>query len=521
MRMKESIRQVEAPLIRALRNPAVYDHDVDAVQVIETHISWLLLTGSYVYKIKKPVRLAFLNFTTLRQRRIFCEEELRLNQRLVPDLYLGVVPIGGSVDKPIIGSEPAFEYAVKLREFPAGARLDERLKAGEVPAEDLEILAKTIADFHGSLSSGSRFGDPLAITRAVMGNVKETEQLLHGSDRRENLAVLRDWICRECVTLERAIADRKAQGAIRECHGDLHLENLAYWGNRIVPFDALEFDPYLRWIDVMDETAFLVMDLMAHGRGSLAHEFLNRYLEITGDYAGLEIFKFYLVHRAIVRVKVAAIKGSQQTGLMDCTGALEDLYLRCARNLIQPARPHLLITHGLSGSGKTTVTNRLITMLPAIRCRSDLERKRLHGLAPHAKSGSNIGTGLYAQRASQATYATLRRYAALGLRAGLNVIVDAAFLGRVERESFMRLAVKEGARAAILDCRAPEAVLRQRIETRTAQNLDISEATTEVLVHQLATSEPFTADELEVVVPVETDGAIDYATLQQCINTPS
>jgi len=517
--MTESISEIDATLITALRDPAAYDHEVESIRVIETHISWVLLTGSYVYKIKKPVRLPFLDFSTLRQRKTFCEEELRLNQRLAPDLYLGIVPIGGSVEKPSLGNLPAIEYAVKLREFPAGARLDERLRNGDVPLTDIRDLAVTIASFHESLSSSQRFGNALAITRAVLGNLGETEQVLRGPERRNKLSTLRNWISGQCVRLERTIGDRSRQGAIRECHGDLHLENLAYWGDRIVPFDALEFDPQLRWIDVMDETAFLFLDLLAHDRSALAHEFLNRYLEITGDYAGLEVFKFYLIHRAVVRAKVAAIKGSQLAGSADCAGALVDSYLRCARRLTESVRPLLVLTHGLSGSGKTTVTNRLISLLPAIRCRSDLERKRLHGLAPRGKSSSPVRAGLYTESASQATYATLRQHAVRGLRAGLNVVVDAAFLGRADREGFIRMAATEGSPVVILDCRAPEHVLRERIDSRAAQNLDVSEATVEVLDYQLATREAFTPEELEAVVAVDTDQDIDYEALAQRIRT--
>jgi aminoglycoside phosphotransferase family enzyme len=171
-----------------------------------------------------------------------------------------------------------------------------------------------------------------------LSNVRETEQVLHGSKRSEDLAALRDWITRGCVKLERAFADRKLRGAICEGHGDLHLDNLVYWEDRIVPFDALEFDLSLRSVDVMEEAACLVMDLMAHDRADLAHEFLNRYLEVSGDYAGLEVFKFYLVHRAIIRAKVTAIKESQRTGSADGVAAQVDRYLRCACELMSGTR---------------------------------------------------------------------------------------------------------------------------------------------------------------------------------------
>jgi predicted kinase len=312
----------------------------------------------------------------------------------------------------------------------------------------------------------------------------------------------------ECVRLERVLAARKLRGYVRECHGDLHLENLAYWEGRIVPFDSLEFDPELRWIDVMDEAAFLVMDLFANDRRGLAHEFLNRYLEVTGDYSGLEVFRFYLIHRAIVRAKVAAIQGSKAPGSGSGVGRKVDRYLRCARETLQPATPLLLITHGFSGSGKTTVTDRLISQLPALRCRSDLERKRLHAVAPRAKSRSPVGGGLYTRSAGEATYAALRQYAALALGAGFDVIVDATFLRRAERESFIQLAAAKRSCVAIIDCRASERVLRERIESRLAANLDVSEATLDVLDYQLETEEPLGPDEVALTVGVDTSEEI-------------
>ena len=515
--LKELISEANDPLIRALCDPARHEQDVESVKVIETHISWVLLTGSVVYKIKKPVRLPFVDFSTLEQRRIFCEEELRLNRRLAPELYLDVVPIGGSIEEPMIGVRPAIEYAVRLREFPSGTLLDERLDARKVPIGDVRELAEKMANFHDSLLLSRCFGNSVAITRAMLSNLMETEHVLRSSGYPEGFASLRNWMTQACVNLKHTFAKRNNQGSIRECHGDLHLENLVYWDNRIIPFDALEFDPRLRWIDVMDETAFLVMDLMVRDRPDLAYGYLDRYLEVTGDYTGLEVFKLYLVHRALVRAKVISIKGSQrgQSNERNVPNEIVDRYLRFAHKLTQATSPLLLITHGLSGSGKTTVTDQLIGRLPAIRCRSDLERKRLHGLPAHAISCSGIGVGLYSRDKSQATYAILRLCAAHALRAGINVMVDAAFLKRTERESFARLAVRERARFAILDCDAPESVLRHRINTRGEQSIGVSEATVEVLDYQLATDESFSSEELKFVVPVDTRRVVDYDTLEQ------
>ena len=504
---------MEDALIRAFRDAAFYDHPTECIRLIETHISWVFLTGEYVYKLKKPVRLPFLDFSTLEQRRFFCNEELRLNRRLAPELYVDVVPIGGTADEPILGAQPAREYAVKLRQFADGARLDERLEATGIPTADIIRFAESIAKFHGSLPATREYGNAEAIVDVVMTNVDETRQVLDSPAHAEDIEALRAWLAQNCDELEQTLAARHASGAIRECHGDLHLENLAYWRDRIVAFDALEFEPAFRCIDVLDEVAFLVMDLEARGETGLAYEFLNRYLEVGGDYSGLPVFRLYLVHRALVRAKVAEIKLMQHPDEKVGISEVADRYFRCARESSRNRRSLLAITHGLSGSGKTTVTNELISRLPAIRCRSDLERKRLHGLAANEKSDSDVGGGLYALDSTQATYERLQNCAASALEAGLNVIADATFLRRADRDAFRHLAHETGAAFVLLDCQASEAHLRERIESRLAQDADASEATVEVLDSQLTTREPIGQDELTETVSIDTEKDIAFDAL--------
>ena len=258
---------------------------------------------------------------------------------------------------------------------------------------------------------------------------------------------------------------QRAAGAHRECHGDLHLQNLLWRDDKIVAFDALEFDRKLRDIDVISEIAFLAMDLHAHDRTDLAYELLNRYFEVSGDYGGIEVLPFYLVYRALVRAKVAAIKQAQSAA----DGHDAERYLKTATELASAKTPLLVITHGLSGSGKTTVTDELVSRLPAIRARSDLERKRLHGLSATARSGSGLGLGLYAAAASERTYAALAEIADRLLRNGQNALVDATFLRRAERLDFRQVAAANGARFAILDCTAPPDELRRRIRARARQ----------------------------------------------------
>jgi aminoglycoside phosphotransferase family enzyme/predicted kinase len=485
-------------LIEALLRPGAYDHPVDTIQLVETHISWVLLTGPYAYKIKKPVRFSFLDFSTLERRKKFCDEELRLNRRLAPSLYLAVVPIGGTEQSPILGRAPAIEYAVKMRQFPHAARLDQMLARDAVNAADFREFARRVAEFHAGLEPpppDTRLGSPAIVIRNALNNLRDLEDAVNDAEL-DILVGLGEWTESQCVRLEEAFKRRKKAGAIRECHGDLHLQNLVAIDGQIVAFDALEFEPELRWMDVMSETAFLTMDLTAHGRADLAHEFLNSYLECSGDYVGLEVLPFYLVYRALVRAKVDTLRARQASA-----GAADQIpYVRQAARLIARDRsPLLLITHGLSGSGKSTVAELLVGSMPAVRIRSDLERKRLHGFAAHADTESRVAEGIYSANASQQTYATLAHYAQLGLEAGLNIVVDAAFLSRSERRAFADLAARCGARFLVLDCQCPEAVLRARIAQRRAVRTDPSEATADVLDYQLTHAEPLDAEQRDAV----------------------
>lgn len=501
-------------LVGALTDPACYDHPVENVRLVETHISWVLLTGTYAYKIKKPVKLPFVDFSTLERRRRFCDEEVRINRRLAADLYLGVVPIGGTADSPRVGVTPAFEYAVKMRQFADDARLDRQLEAGRVDARMLREFAERLAEFHRGLPPLRMPADTAAETRAtVERNVAELGEALGASER---VAGVRAWTERETAVVAADLEERATGGAHRECHGDLHLENLLVTDGRIVAFDALEFDAKLREIDVISEASFTAMDLLAHRRPDLAYELLNRYFEVGGDYAGLKVLRYYLVYRALVRAKVRAIKAAQSSaeGGLD----LADPYLTLAAELCAERRPLLAITHGLSGSGKTHITGELLGRVPALRVRSDLERKRLLGLDATAKTESGIGTGAYDPQITERTYARLAGVAGYALAHSLDIIVDATFLRAGERTVFRKLAAKHGARFAILDCSAPEAVLRDRIAARAAAGRDASEATAAVLDHQLASHEPLTAGELEAAVRVDTASEIDFETLARTLN---
>ena len=512
------------PLPEALRDPRCYGPGIDSVRLVETHISWVFLTGRYAYKVKKPVKLPFVDFSTLKRRKRFCDEELRVNRRFAPELYRRVVPIGGNLAAPRIGRTPAFEYAVEMREFPSEARLDRRLAANGVPRAAFGELGARLAELHAGLPRvrGAR-GEELCA--AALRNIDELEAVAKDGYA-QALAALRAWTEHECERLEPVFARRAASGAHRECHGDLHLQNLLWRDGKIVAFDALEFDRKLREIDVISEIAFLAMDLHAHDRADLEYELLSSYLETSGDYGGVDVLPFYLVYRALVRAKVAAIKAAQSAAEgHDAQRYLETAVALSARDRqgwrecrkrrthFAARAPLLVITHGLSGSGKTTVTDELVSRLPAIRARSDFERKRLHGLEPLARSGSGLRAGLYAAAASLKTYAALAEIADGILRNGQNALIDATFLRRRERLDFRQIAAANAARFAILDCAAAPAELKRRIRARARKGRDASEADLTVLEYQLSTVEPLDRAERRHAVTVDTERDIRYAEL--------
>lgn len=489
------------PLIQALHRPACYNHPVQDIRLVETHISWVLLTGPYAYKIKKPVNLGFLDFSTLEKRRFFCEEELRLNRRLTPALYLDVVAITGSPSSPVLrGVGDAIEYAVKMIQFPEETRLDRMLARGELGPDHIDLLAQELAEFHNRIAiagSDKPFGDPEHVMEPVKQNFIQIRSRIEARDQTQ-LRRLEIWSEMTFAELQETFKDRKRRGFIRECHGDAHLANMLWRDGRVLLFDCLEFNDNLRWIDIMSEVAFLTMDLDDRGRPDLARRALNAYLEHTGDYEGLAMFRFYQVYRALVRAKVACIRLGQ-SGLDDeekqrVRGEYLS-YADLAERYTQAAHPAVIITHGLSGSGKTWLSQQLLESIDAIRVRSDIERKRLHGLAPLARSSSGIDSGIYTSDASQRTYARLAELATAILRAGHTVIVDAAFLKHGQRDQLRTVADRVRAPFVILDLLAPENTLRERLRQRARQKHEVSEAGLAVLDHQLATREPLSDEE--------------------------
>lgn len=505
-------------LLNALRNPSVFDHPTQSIKVIETHISWVLLTGEYVYKIKKPVDMGFLDFSSLEKRRFFCHEELRLNRRLAPRLYLDVATITGNPECPgLKGKGRPIEYAVKMKQFRSEALLAHLVAQDRLTPEQIDRLAETIASFHSRIDAATgddSHGLPEEVQATVENNFRKVLAIfqdLTPIKQKGRIEAVSDWCRNEFDRCRKTMQQRKTDGFIRECHGDLHLDNIVLLDGRPTPFDCIEFNEALRWIDVISEIAFVVMDLEAKRRRSLAWRLLNRYLELTGDYAGLQLLRYYLVYRAMVRATVAILKLAQTAPSRRNDSPLTNhfqQYVGLAHAYTQAAQsdvPLLIIIHGFSGSGKSLLAGRLAERLGAVRLRSDIERKRLAGYGPQAQTGSGIHSGVYRHEMSEITYHHLRDTAAQLLDGRLPVIIDAAFLKRRERAACQQLARRHGAAFAILDVQAPVATLRDRIVKRQQQQSDPSEAGLEVLEYQIDHHDPLEASEQGDVILVDTD----------------
>lgn len=504
-----------ALLIKSLQNPALYPHPVDSVKLIETHISWVLLTGCYAYKIKKPLNLGFLDFSTVGKREHYCREELRLNSRLAPDIYLDVIAISGNETQPELGGlGKAIEYAVKMRQFPPHNTFDYLLLHGLLNNTHIKQTAIIIADFHAQLPSASLktlFGCPESILLPVQENFSQIEQL---GDIAEPsiLQPLKAWSTQQHTELVSIFTQRKQEGFIRECHGDLHLGNLALIDDRVVPFDGIEFNPALYWIDVISEVAFLVMDLQSKQRPDLAYQFLNAYFQQTGDYSGLKLLRFYLVYRAMVRAKVEAIRARQNTSQEEQQQVLRRYhnYLQLAQSYTQPELPLLIIMQGVSGSGKSWLAEQIINRYQIINLRSDIERKRVQ--KQYVKSDEQ-----YSVESRHQIYQHLLNLAKDILQADYSVLIDATFLEQQQRAIFLQLAKQCKVPFIIIHTEADQATLLKRIHQRSLQADNVSDATQAVLNNQQSSQQALSDDELHYSISVNTADSDDLDRLWRFI----
>ena len=501
----------EAVLLGRLLTPAAYPHPVTDLRLIETHISWVFLTGDYVYKVKKPVNLGFLDFTSLERRRHFCQEEVRLNRRFAPALYLDAVPIVGPPAAARIGrpgethedGEP-IEWAVRLRQFDEAGRLDRLLDGGGLSAQGCAELGVEMARIQDRLEIAdvaSPWGTPEAVASAIDTTLARLSE--HRPEHKVRVDAMRREVHRRLAAASGAIEARRRAGRVRQCHGDLHLANIVRHEGRFVAFDSIEFSDTLRWIDVASDVAFLAMDLESRGRADLAATFTSSWIEAANDHQAACVLPVYMIYRAVVRAAVAAIRSAQSEAgpradpTAGAAAAAEtDRYLALAERLLRERRPLLVATSGVSGSGKTTVAGAVAATLGGVRLRSDVERKRLAGLAPTDRPRDAVEqSAIYSPDATRRTYARLAELARLILGAGTSVVIDAACNRRRERRMLADAARTAGVPLIWLSLEVPEAVAVSRVAARQAAGGDASDASVEVVRAQYADREPILPEE--------------------------
>ena len=479
------------------------------VERIETHISSLLLVGGRAYKIKKPVNFGFLDFSSLEQRKFYCEEEMRLNSRFAADLYLAIHPIGGSLQQPEIDADgPALEYMIEMQRFAAGYEFKHMAETGSLQPQWIDELADLLADFHAGANVCQASPDASVDNERdkCLQNFSQIQSLPDsvlqalGKSSLSLIEDLQQWTEQQFMQLKPFLLQRLQSGFVKECHGDLHLGNITLHQGKVLIFDGIEFNRDFLWIDVISDLAFLVMDLCYEKLDDLAWRLLNRYLQHSGDYAGMALLNYYLVYRAMVRAKVSLLRLSQleqrcEEQQAEYQAMLDSAisHIQLAIRLTQPQQPFLMITMGVSGSGKSYHSARLMQQQHALRLRSDVERLRLY---PDVKQR-------YSASARARVYQDLYRKAGALLEAGFHVILDATFLRRDEREQAYQLALKQQAKFKILFVEADKAELEQRIVQRNQAADDASEADIAVMHRQLEQLQPLDSFEQQFVVRIE------------------
>jgi len=501
-----------AHLISLLR-PDAYPHPVAAVRLVETHISWVFLTGEYAYKVKRPVRYAFVDLRSPGQRAFFCAEELRLNRRFAAELYLEVCPVTLENGRArISGAGEVIDQAVRMRQFRLEDELGSLLERSALPAAELADFGRDLAARHEQLpvaGAAQSWGRSEAVRAALWQNLTECLEAARSCAAPEAVRSLSDTYRARVDAAADLLAGRREGGRVRECHGDLHAANIVRYGGRLLAFDCMEFEPAFRWIDVAEEIACLYMDLLARQCPAHAQAFLGGYLFQSGDYQACRVLRLYGTHRALVRAKVAALRAADAAAGHEQARACAEYrrYTATAQQLLAPERPLLVLMCGVSGSGKSWLAERLAPRLGAVHVRSDVERRRLAGLAERQRSGSPLGQGLYSAGRSERTYQRLRQCAADVLAGGLPVIVDATFQSQEQRALFRTLAAQRATSLAVVFCHAAHEVLAARVAARERAARDASEAGREVLEWQEARFEPISSAEDLRVIDADTTGA--------------
>jgi aminoglycoside phosphotransferase family enzyme/adenylate kinase family enzyme len=486
-----------------MMRPEFYPDSPARVELKQTHISYVFVAGETVFKVKKPVHFAFLDCSRLARRFHYCIEEVRLNARLSPSVYLGVFAILKRADCFVLGPEvrvehpEAVEYAVKMRRLPEDRMLDRLLAAGQVDSRTIRAIAARMAQFHASAPSnrGWAYGSAAAIWRGVIGDIAQSRDFIGRTLRQDQFTAI-DAFCRAFITAHwRPLNERAREGRVREGHGDLRAEHICLVGNEneIDVIDCVEFSEQLRYGDVASEIAFLAMDLERLGAPGFAEELVEDYAEITGDEELALFVPFYKCYRACVRGKVESLRSlEREVGAADNerAGQLARSYFELAWRYARGASPALIVVCGLSGTGKSTVARMLRHRKGFEIINSDRVRKRLAAVSAHEHVRADYGADIYSDRFTTITYDAMLDEAESLLSEGRGAILDATFKASAKRQRSLAIAARHGVPVLFVECVVSEDEAIRRLERRASIHGEVSDATPEVYQRQRAEFEP-------------------------------
>ena len=475
-------QNAQESLTAAMMQPSFYPKAPDIVTHKETHISHLFFAGELVYKIKKPVHFSFLDFSTVLQRRFYLNEELRLNRRLAPSVYIGVMPISLDDSEWQLGgwAEPA-EYTLVMRRLPERRMLPFLLETHQVTSAMMRELAELLAKFHShaeraKIASAGGYVD--AVERSWNENFSDLEPFLETTVKFETLRILKDFGAGFFGRYRDLLIRRVEQGWVRDVHGDLHCEHICFAPEAIQIFDCIEFSAALRCCDLASEIAFLLMDLEFRGGKKLSDSLLTRYRELLDDRELSALLPFFACYRAIVRGKVNALRSRVD----EASG-----YFKFALHYTwEEWKPFLVMVCGLTGSGKSTLARELGDRLGLPVISSDAVRKAITQTpGPQAVS---FEAGIYSPSVTERVYGELARGAETAIRDGGGAILDATFIDKDNRARVARIAARHHRPLVVIRCRASEDLTKRRLVQRAAEGKDLSDGRWEVYIRQKAAS---------------------------------
>jgi aminoglycoside phosphotransferase family enzyme/predicted kinase len=486
-------------ILKSLLKSDAYPEPVTRVELVQTHVSYIFLTDRHAYKIKKPVDFGFLNFSSIDRRRFYCNEEVRLNRRLCPDIYEGVVELREtSHGAAFHGNGAVLDYAVKMRRLPAERMLDKLVATGDITPATMREISRLIATFHLNAPTSSTVADHGRLERIMYNWQENFEQMVPFEETTlpaRDREYIRSWVTTFAAEHIHTFQQRVDDGFIRECDGDIHLENICLDNDSIHIFDCIEFNDRFRCCDTAADIAFLLMDLDFHGRHDLSDDVINEYISVTGDAGAVPLIHFYKIYRAFVRGKVESFRlNDNGIGIDEQLRAKKRAirYFRLVRGYIERChlKPTLFITCGLMGSGKSTLSTQLAFELGLPLYNSDVIRKQLAGFPVDTQSRDAFNTGLYNQQTHDATYTELLSKAAQHITTGGSVIIDACFTHRDQRSAFAALADLHAVRFTILHVTCSDAENKRRLLDREASGVSVSDGRLELLTYQAEAFEP-------------------------------